>query len=394
MAAIEAQQVQVVEELLAENVDPASNTRCFGEIFAAAASSGFLDMVMTVLKHWNWNADKPLLRVRYIPSVEAAAIAGHQDIVIKLLDFGRSLPKPLYDATIFRVVDADHIAVLHLLLSHRQQHFNLDAEKAFWATLIRSSIQYSNRELLQHIMSKNLSIIEEATIAQAVEDGCRMSHDDIVRTLLSRLARLPDRDPALYADALFWAAESGRSEILADVLNLFQQGQRQIIRALAGAVSGNGFSSITYLLESVGVVTIDQVAPKRFTDAVRMIIPEAFARALGGCAEPLSRLVENALQASRSGGLGKVIGSFELAKAQYSGYNLRGFSGAFSEAAKSGHSDILLYLCENREPHLVFPCVTCPAIAHIFMNFGWDVNQPDVGSKCGRLGYVYNSLNH
>jgi len=231
-------------------------------------------------------------------------------------------------------------------------------------------------------------------ITQAVEDGCRMSHDDIVRTLLSRLARLADRDPALYADALFWAAESGRSEILADLLNLFQQDRRQIIRALAGAVSGNRFSSIMYLLDSAGVDTIDQVAPKRFADAVRMIMPEAFARTLGGCAEPLSRLAENALQASRSGDLGKVIESFELAKAQHSGNNMRGFSGAFSEAVKSGHSDILLYLCENREPHLVSPCVTSAAIAQIFMNFGWDVNEPDISSKFGANGVQNGQLLH
>jgi len=156
VAAIEAQQVQVVQELLTDNVDPASNTRCFGEIFAAAASSGSLDMVMTVLKHWDGDAGKPLLSIRYIHGIEAAAIAGHQHIGIKLLDLGRSLPKSLYDAIIFRVVNTGQIAVLLLLLSHRQQHLGLDSEKAFWATLIRSSVQYSNRELLQHIMSKDL----------------------------------------------------------------------------------------------------------------------------------------------------------------------------------------------------------------------------------------------
>ena len=131
MAAIEAQRAQVVQNLLAENVDPTSNTRCFGEIFAAAASSGSLDMVMTVFNHWNWDAGKPLLSVRYIRGVEAAAIAGHQDIVVKLLNLGRPLPKHLNDATIFRVVNTDQIAILHLLLSCRQQHFDLDAKKAF-----------------------------------------------------------------------------------------------------------------------------------------------------------------------------------------------------------------------------------------------------------------------
>jgi len=249
--------------------------------------------------------------------MEAAAIAGHQDIGIKLLDLRRSLPKSLYDAIIFRVVNTSQIAVLLLLLSHRQQHLNLDAEKAFWATLIRSSVQYSNRELLQHIMSKDLSIIKEAIITQAVEDSCRISHDNIVRTLLSRLTRLPNCNPALYAGALFWAAESGRSEILADLLNLFQQDRRQIIRDLASAVSGNRFSSIIYLFDSAGVDTIDQVAPKRFTDAIRMIMPEAFARTLRGCAEPLSRLAENALQASRSGDLGKVIDAMEIGRIRH-----------------------------------------------------------------------------
>jgi hypothetical protein len=84
--------------------------------------------------------------------------------------------------------------------------------------------------------------------------------------------------------------------------------------------------------------------------------------------------------------LGSVIETFQAARSYHPNNNLQSFSGAFSAAAKHGHPDILLYLCENRTPHLPTSCATSTAVVRIFEDFGWDVNQADIGSKYARLG--------
>ncbi|KAF1956837.1 ankyrin [Byssothecium circinans] len=108
----------------------------------------------------------------------------------------------------------------------------------------------------------------------------------------------------------------------------------------------------------------------------------------------VSAQVENLRAAVRAGELADVINIFNAVRAGVSGAFSTaavGISGAFSSAAKNNHLDVLLFLCENWTPHLVTSCAKSPAAAQIFIDFGWDVNQSDEGSKYPRLGsFVYD----
>ncbi|KAH7381701.1 ankyrin repeat-containing domain protein [Pyrenochaeta sp. MPI-SDFR-AT-0127] len=53
--------------------------------------------------------------------------------------------------------------------------------------------------------------------------------------------------------------------------------------------------------------------------------------------------------------------------------------GTFPNAARNNHPDILLYLCENREPHFLSQCAESTAILQLFVDFGWDINESDTG---------------
>ena len=87
-----------------------------------------------------------------------------------------------------------------------------------------------------------------------------------------------------------------------------QQDQRNIIRALAGAVSGKRPSTVTCLLRSAGVDTNDP--PTRFTDAIRLIFPEVFSTVPDECPRIFPRSRRELAEVSNSGDLVEVIKRF------------------------------------------------------------------------------------
>jgi hypothetical protein len=319
-------------------------------------------------------------------AVCAAAEAGHEDLVLLLLNRGPPLTEPLYDDAIVRTAKTSKASMVELLLSRRRQHADPKIERAFWETLIRSTVEWNNQEVLLHLMPESLSKLRDSSIGLAVEDGCRRGHYESVQILLSALPNLRARATALYTGGLFWIARSGTPESLEEFMKPFQQEMRHITRALAGAISGKRGPTITNLLRCAGVDITNQDPPSRFTDAVRLMLPEAFSIVTEERSRPLEELAENLRKASSSDDLVEVIRIFQIAKAQHPNDNLLVLSVAFSVAAENNHSDILLYLCENLNPHLPTNCASSTAVLQIFMDFGWDFNQGDPSSKFGRLG--------
>lgn len=386
VAAAETGRSQLVKKLLSNNLNSTCNTRYFGEVFAAAALSGSLSVVLILLGNWDWDDRTHIPSTRYVHAVQAAAVGGHADIVLTLVDPRRPLSKSLYDDAIVQTVKDGPASMVKLLLDLRQEHSDRSREREFWISMIRTSVEWNSLEVLQYLMGKDSAILEEATIGLAIEDACRKGHDKSLEILLLALRTSSIHEAEYYTGGLFWAAWSGMLEHLASLLTILQQDQHQILRALAGAISGNRRAIITHLLESVGVNLTGRDLPTRFTDAVHLILPETLYRNTEECPRSITSLAQSLLDASKSGDLARVIEAFQAAKSQYPNNDLRSFLGAFSAAAKNNHPEILLYLCENRTPHLVTLCATSTPIVRIFQDFGWDVNQADVGSKCSRLG--------
>ncbi|KAF1831036.1 ankyrin [Decorospora gaudefroyi] len=112
-----------------------------------------------------------------------------------------------------------------------------------------------------------------------------------------------------------------------------------------------------------------------------------------GPTEPLtvSAQVDNLRAAARAGDLADVIIIFNVMRAQHPSDSLFGVYGAFSDAAKNNHLDVLLFLCENWTPHLATSCAKSPAAAQIFMDFDWDINQTDVSSGMEYENHVATS---
>jgi hypothetical protein len=72
--------------------------------------------------------------------------AGPTGIVVMLLDLGSPLAKSLYDDAIIRTIKANRTAMVDLLLNRRQHHSDLNMERAFCVTLIRTTAELNNRE--------------------------------------------------------------------------------------------------------------------------------------------------------------------------------------------------------------------------------------------------------
>jgi hypothetical protein len=386
VAAAKADQPELVKKLLSKHVNAACNTRYFGEMFAAAAASGSLSLVLMILEDWDWNDRTNIRSTRYVHAVQAAAVSGHKNIVITLVNRGRPLPNSLYDDAIAQTVKAGRVSMVELLLNLRQEHSNSGRERVFWATLIRTAVEWNKLEVLQYLVQNNASMLGQATFGLAIEDACRKQHYEGLQILLPALQDFPDREAKHYTGGLFWTAWSGSLEHLTSLVTILEHEKRQILRALAGAISGKRRSIVAYLLRSAGVDLTDQDLPTRFTDAVRLILPETFSSRKPECARSIASLAQSLFESSKSGNLAGVIEAFQAAKVQHPNDDLRSFSCAFCEAAKNNHPDILLYLCENRAPHLITAFATSTAIVRIFEDFGWDVNQPDVDPRCPRLG--------
>jgi hypothetical protein len=104
----------------------------FAEVFAAAASpSGFLNLVLMILEDWDWNDRTNIHSTRYVHAVQAAAVSGHNNIVITLGNRSRPLPNSLYDDAIVQIVEASRVSMVELLLNLEQEHSDSGREKAF-----------------------------------------------------------------------------------------------------------------------------------------------------------------------------------------------------------------------------------------------------------------------
>lgn len=156
------------------------NTRYFGEAFAAAASSGSLRIVSILLRDWTWDDHRHLTNARCMYAVCAAAEAGYEDLMLLLLDRGPPLLGPLYDDAILRTAKTSKASIVESLLSRRRQHLDFKIERAFWETLIRSTVEWNNRELLLHLLLESLSKLGDSSIGRAVEDGCRRGYYESV----------------------------------------------------------------------------------------------------------------------------------------------------------------------------------------------------------------------
>lgn len=386
VAAADTNHLQLVKELLSTTLHSTCATRYFGEVLASAASSGSLSLVSVLLENWDWDDRSYMSSTRYVHAVQAAALRGREDIVLMLVERGHPLAKSLYDDAIIQVAKAGQTSMVELLLNLRQQHSDSDREKAFWITLMRTSVEWDSLGVLQHIVEKDTWILGDTTIGLAIEDAYRDGHQEGLQILLSALQNMSGPAAEHYTGGLFWAAWSGRLENLISLMTILQQEERQISQALAGAISGKRPSIVAYLLHRAGVDLNHHEIPLRFTDAIHLVLPENSSRPTDGRIESMTYLTQKIMEASRCGNLAGVIDAFQTAKAQHPNDNLTSFSGAFSAAAQNNHPDILLYLCENCTPHLVTSCATSTSVVQIFKDFGWEVNQVDTDSTYPRLG--------
>lgn len=384
IAAVGAGETAAVQKLLEEGANPASNTPLFGEPLATAASSESPAMVCLLLEHWNWEDHAQLSGLRLAHAIEAAAAAGHECVLAKLLEYRDRIDRSLYDDTIVRTVKSSQTASVEPLLLVRHVDPSPAARAEFWLRLARTAAEYNRRNLLQRLLTEHLPDVGEASLVAAMKDACLANHGQILQTILPHLSVV---DPARHADSLFWAARFGNVEALQHLLTSLQNGRRALLLAFAGAVSGQASEAIVHLFEVAGVRPVSKDAATRFTDVARLILPDTASEALAEPLEPLSASVQaqKLREAAATGRLADVINISNTMQAHHLNIT-SGIAGAFSEAAKNSHLDVLLFLCENWKLHLVTSCAKSPAVAQIFFDFGWDISQTDEGSKYPRLG--------
>ncbi|KAF1841349.1 ankyrin [Cucurbitaria berberidis CBS 394.84] len=390
VAAIGADEDVEVRKLLEDRVNAASSTPLFGEALATATSSGSLTMVHLLLHYWDWETHEHLAGLRLMNAVEAAASAGHDRVLTEILNHKNRIARSTYDDAVIRMVRSNQAASVGLLLNSRRADLTPAAKEEFWLRFMRTAAECGQWALLQTYLPKIQLDIEEALLVRAMNDACLENHEQAFHTIMSHL---PVYDSTRYADSLFWAAGFGNTEVMNSLLTSLQYDQRALLLALAGAVSTKAYEAVVYLLKVAGVSLINEDVPTRFTDIARLLLPKAFTHVVAQSAKPLSvsTQVENLRAATRAGRLADVITILQHIKVHHPNDSLVGVSAAFSDAAKANHLDVLLFLCENWTPHLVTSCVKSPAVAQIFINFGWDVCQTDQGSKYPRLGsFVYD----
>jgi hypothetical protein len=378
LAAVGASETCMVQELLAKGVNPASSSPFFGEPLAAAASSGSLAMIQLLLDHWDWETFKPLVALRLMNALEVAV--DHEDVLVELLNYKDRIDQLTYDEAIIRMIKKNQVASINRLLGLRQEHSNPAAERDFWLRYVQMATAYNRRALLQRVLERGSPTpIEEASLVATMKYACMENHSETFQTILSHVS---DSDPMCHADSLFWAAWFGNMKILESLLILVQNDQRAILLALAGAVSGKTPEAISYLLKVAGISTIERSAPTRFTDMVSLMFPDSFLTPARSIEPPsLQALRGKLLTASKAGKLTDAIEFYHLIKTHYSDHRI-GISDGISQAAENNNLDILLFLCENCGSWLVTSLsvtsyVRSPAVAQLFIDFGWDVNQPE-----------------
>jgi hypothetical protein len=373
LAAVGAGEICMVQELLTKGVNHASSSPFFGEPLAAAASSGSLAMVQLLLDHWDWETFKPLVALRLMNALELAV--DHEDVLVELLNYKDRIDKSTYDEAIIRMIRTNQVSTINRLLGLRQEQSDPAAETDFWLRYVQAATAYNRPALLQRVLERGSpATIKEASLVATMKYACMENNSETFQTILSHVS---DSDPTHHADSLFWAARSGNMEILESLLILVQNDQRAILLALAGAVSGKASEVISHLLKVSGISTINRSVPMRFTDMVSLVFPDSFLSPERSVEPPSPRaLRERMLTASAAGKLTDVIELYNLINAHYSDRRDNGIPGGIRQAAENNNLDILLFLCENWKRWLVRYCVKSPAVAQLFIDFGWDVNQP------------------
>jgi ankyrin repeat protein len=379
IAAIGANEMHIVQELLSNGVNPASNTPFFGEPLATAASLGSLALVQLLIDHWDWQRDDYLVDLRLMRAVEAAATAKHNMVLAKLLEYKDRINKSIYDDAIVRMVKRNQEATAELLLDLRQEDPEFDDEW-FWVRLVRSAAEHGCRALLQRIMTRALSILSEEWINKALEDACSENHSEIVPIILSRLSV---RKPINHAGSLFWAAWFGNLEVLGLLLDFLENDQHALRLALAGAVSRKRPEVVLHLLKLAGVSITDQDPPMRFTDIIRLMNPDAFSQVE-------SRLIptdsvyfpaEQPLEVPVKAQLVDVVGIFNTMGPQDPNDNSEKFLELFHRAMVSNALDSLSFLCENLTSTLATRYYKSSAVVQILIDFGRDISYARSGSR-------------
>lgn len=403
VAAIGTNQPQLVDSLLKRGANATVKTRFFGEPLVLAASLGFKDILGLLLNSLDSNtlADY-FTRLRYIHAVEAAAEAGHEEILTILLRLETPFYKspPPFDRAIIKAVRSAQESSARFLLHQRPPNPQPSKERGFWVNLVRTSAECDCQLVLQEFIAKAMPIVGAECLRLALEDATRHGHTESVRFLLSKLS---DRDPQIYTGSLFWAARLGNTAIIDALLEFLGGSTQAIVKALAGATSGNQPEMICYLLKLAGVEMMEDVIPKRFSDTLHHFFPNLphqisyRSKTLTSLSDyPLSldsksdtfKKVELLRGASTYGNLAEAVGIFSNFAAQHPDDDMGIFSSSFSAAAENNYPDILLYLCENRYPYFVSSCAKSTAIFQIFFDFGWDINETEFEKYYPRFGYV------
>jgi hypothetical protein len=371
IAAIAANEAKAVEDLLGQGVSPASNSPFFGEALSAAVLSGSMAMLQMLFDYWDGEGSNHLGGVRIMHAIEAAAAAGRDDMMAKLLEYQDYIEPSTYDEAVVGMVRKNDWVTTTLLLDRRQTHRSRPlATQQFWSNLVRSIASYDRRDFLQHIIARILPNIQECMLGDAIMDACLSGHSKMVHTLLSHFTT---RTLVHHVDGLFWAARCGRLEALSRILDFLNRDQGAIFVALAGAVSGKKPDMVRHLLSLIGVAMLGQDPPTRFTDIVRLVAPDAF---LVPGSSPAGLVLDFALYAeivtaSLGGGLVDVVKLFNTMKAQSPDRSEGHYSFALNWAVTHNQPDVLVFLTENLTSYTANYMVRSLSIAEILNDVGW-----------------------
>jgi hypothetical protein len=373
IAAIEANEMQLVEQLLNNGVSAASNPPFFGEALATAVSSGSTALVQLLLDHWDWENCDHLGRVRIMHAIEAAAAAGREDMMTKLLDHKDLIPISTYDDAIIDMVRKNDWLNAGRLLDLRQTNRSPStATHKLWSSLIRSIAAYDRQDFLQHTITEILINVQEADLAQAIKDACLKNHSKMIRIILSCFTTCKLTH---HIDGLFFAARCDSLEALSLLLEFLKNDQRAIYVALAGAVSGRRPRIIQHLLSLTGVSIPDSSLPTRFTDIVRLMIPDAFIPPEPPFPAEDSTLpqLEKLYSASDVGKLADVVKIFGTIKIQHPGIDEMDFSVALNVAITASRPDVVLFMVENLTSYSRNSLPRSTAVAQIWTDVGREV---------------------
>ena len=372
IAAIEANEMPLVEQLLNNGVSAASNTPFFGEALATAVSSGSLALVQLLLDRWDWESYKQLNGFRIMHAIEAAAATGREDMVTKLLDYKDLITPSTYDDAIMDMVRKNDWVNANRLLDLRQTGRSPpSATRKLWSGLIRSVAIYDRQDFLQHTVARILPNVQEADLGLAIKEASLKNHSKMIRILLSYFTTC---NLTHHVHGLFYAARCDSMEALLLLLEFLKKDQDAIYVALAGAVSGKKTRIIQHLLGLIGVSIPDESLPTQFTDIIRSIIPDAFIPS-----EPPSSVedsaplqLENLYSACNEGKFADVIKIFGTIKSQHPGIDELIFSDALDIAINTSRPHVVSFLAENLTYYTINDHPESPATSQILLDAGKD----------------------